>query len=60
MRLPVCRVIRCDVLLHKGNLDVVSPLLSKTRSLTELRQLIERNVKGNEAPLKFTSVIQEV
>ena len=60
MWLPVCRVIRCDFLLHKGNLDVVSPLLSKTRSLTELRQLIERNVKGNEAPLKFTSVIQEV
>ena len=60
MRLAVCRVIRCDLLLHKGNLDVVSPLLLKTRSLTELRQLTGRNVKGNEAPLKFTSVIQEV
>ena len=60
MRLAVCRVIRCDFLLHKGNVDVVSPLLSKTRSLTESRQLTERNVKGNEAPLKFTSVIQEV
>ena len=59
MRLVVCRVIRCDFLLHKGNLDVVSPLPLKTRSLTELRQLIESNVKGNEAPLKFTSVIQE-
>ena len=42
-----------------GNLDVISPLLWKTRSLTELGQLIESNVKGNEAPLKFTSVIQE-
>ena len=60
MRLAVCRVIRYDFLLHKGNLDVVSPLLLKTRSLTELRQLTERNVKGNEASLKFTSVIQEV
>ena len=47
MRLAVCRVIRCDFLLHKGNLDVVLPLLSKTRSLTELGQLIEGNVKGN-------------
>ena len=59
MQLAVCRVICCDFLLHKGNLDVLSPLLLKTRSLTELRQLIESNVKGNEAPLKFTSVIQE-
>ena len=59
MRLSVRRVIRCDFLLHKGNLDVISPLLLKTRFLTELGQLIESNVKVNEAPLKFTSVIQE-
>ena len=60
MRLAVCRVIRCHFLLHKGNLDVVSPLMLKTRSLTELRQLIESNVKGNEADLNCTSVIREV
>ena len=47
MRLAVCRVIRCDFLLHKRNLDGVTPLQLKTRSLTELRQLIESNVKGN-------------
>ena len=49
--------IHRDFLLHKGNLDELSPLLLKTRSLIqEMRQLI---VKGNEPALECTSVIQK-
>ena len=51
-------LIHRDFLLHKGNLDELSPLLLKTMSLVqEMRQLI---VKRNEPALECTSVIQNL